>query len=80
MIQPADIHDLTFWLVKENGRWCRDRPDDRELDPDEWRDRLGLMEMAAEALNDFATRVADGKYANIAELKRDLAPIVRQNR
>jgi hypothetical protein len=21
MIQPADIPDLTFWLIKENGRW-----------------------------------------------------------
>jgi hypothetical protein len=38
------------------------------------------MTMAADALNRFTENVEDGKYANVAELKRDLAPIVRQNR
>jgi RNA polymerase sigma factor (sigma-70 family) len=81
MIQPPEIQDLTFWLVKENGRWLMsiERMTERWT-ADEWRDRLGLMHMAAGALNDFAERVSSGQYETLAELKRDLAPIVRQNR
>jgi hypothetical protein len=31
------------------------------------------------ALGAYTDKVIDGKYANVAELKRDLAPILRQN-
>jgi hypothetical protein len=81
MIQPPEIEDLTFWLVKENGRWLMSvgRMTERWT-PQEWEDRIGLMHMAAEALSGYTDRVSDGKYANVAELKRDLAPILRQNR
>ena len=81
MIQPADIPDLTFWLIKENGRWllsCERMTE--HWTPQQFDDRIGLMTMAADALNRFTENVEDGKYANVAELKRDLAPIVRQNR
>ena len=80
-IQPPGIEDLTFWLQNVNGQWklatgrmCE------HWTPDNWRERIGLMNMAAQGLQHMTEGVATGKYASFAELKRDLANIVRQNR
>jgi hypothetical protein len=80
-LQPPGVDDLTFWLVKVDGQWklatgrmCE------HWTPDEWRERIGLMNMAASGLQQFTEGVATGKYSTFAELKRDIAPMLRQNR
>jgi RNA polymerase sigma factor (sigma-70 family) len=80
-IQPPGVDDLTFWLVNVDGQWklATGRMCERWT-PDEWRDRIGLMNMAAGALQHFTEGVASGKYTSMAELKRDIAPALRQNR
>lgn len=80
-IQPPGVEDLTFWLVNVDGKWklSTQRMCERWT-PDEWRERIGLMNMAAGGLHHFTEGVASGKYATLAELKRDIAPILRQNR
>src|SRR5262249_21171346 len=81
MIQPPDVTDLTFWLVKDGGVWKLSvKRMTENWTPEQYQDRTNLMRMAAEGLGHFSHAVANGKYANIAELKRDIAPLLRQNR
>jgi hypothetical protein len=80
-MQPPGVDDLTLWVVNVDGQWklatgrlCE------HWTPDNWRDRIELMRMAAQGLQHMTEGVTTGKYASFAELKRDLANIVRQNR
>jgi hypothetical protein len=82
MIQPPDVEDLTFYLTKDtDGRWKLSiRRMTENWTPEEWEDRAGLIHAAAGALHECAGAVAAGKYASPADLKRDLGPVLRQNR
>ncbi len=81
MIQPPDVQDLCFWLVNVDGQWklSTERMTE-QWTPENWRERIGLMQMAAGGLEQFTHAVASDRYATFAEVKRDIAPMLRQNR
>ena len=67
--------------MKDNGQWKLSVP--RMIEKwarDELGERVQGIQMAADAIGEFAGRVENGQYASLDELKRDIGPVLRQNR
>jgi hypothetical protein len=80
-ILESEQPNVTFILTNDGGKWRISTARMTEAwSPQDWEIREGQMRTAGEAMQMFAQKISDGGYANIGELKREIAAMFNQGR